>query len=115
MRCPRRDENPMVDESFPAPDEWRSDGRCSYCGSMSPEEFLRRVELGEPVTPTDKNYKAYLGNGKFYFQHFSEEQCKRLIALVNAKQVKFECPGYFYRLPFFMTSVSKVENPNETH
>lgn len=40
---------------------------------------------------------------KFYFQHFSPEQRKRFIVLLNEKKLKLNHPGYFYQLPFFVT------------
>lgn len=62
-RCPRRVESPIADRTFKGPDRWeRRDGvrRCSYCGSMHPEDLFMaigdRVELG----PTDKSYKVYV-------------------------------------------------------
>lgn len=33
---------------------------CSFCGSLHPDDFMRLVEEGWVVGPTDKNYKAYL-------------------------------------------------------
>lgn len=41
--------------------------------------------------------------GKFYFQHFSEEDKKRFIGMINANTLNIGEPGYFYRLPFFVT------------
>jgi hypothetical protein len=38
----------------------RPDGTCSYCGSIMASAFLAAVEEGAQVTPTDKNYKAYV-------------------------------------------------------
>lgn len=63
-RCPRRSENPIADDLFPDPDDWRT-GRhgirtCSYCGSLSPETFFAYAEAGCMVDPTDKNYKVYI-------------------------------------------------------
>lgn len=118
-------------------DTWTKDGKCSYCGSLSPEVVLQRIEAGEvEVGPTDKNYKAYIRvlrgdafkqthrtddkpfkgwdspehtwvtqetkEGKFYYQHFSEEQCKKFVELYNAHQMHVGYPGHFYRPPFFM-------------
>jgi len=40
---------------------------------------------------------------KFYFQHLSSEQQTRFIELLNEKKMKIGMPGYFYRLPFFIT------------
>lgn len=49
--------------------------------------------------------EPFLGSGsteaKFYFQHLAEDQRNEFIDLLNAKQVKFSYPGYFYVLPFF--------------
>lgn len=42
------------------PDTWREDGSCSYCGSLNPDTFLKLVEEGVLLGPTDKNYKVYL-------------------------------------------------------
>ena len=39
---------------------------------------------------------------KFYFQHFSKEQMREFVELLNAQRMKFGEPGYFYRLPFFI-------------
>ncbi len=41
-------------------------------------------------------------HGKFYFQHFSIDQRKHFVDLLNAKQLKLGEPGYFYRRPFFI-------------
>ena len=41
-------------------------------------------------------------HAKFYFQHFSEAQCRRFIELLNAKKLNIGEPGYFYRRPFFI-------------
>lgn len=40
---------------------------------------------------------------KFYFEHLSEEQKKRFVQLLNEKKLHLGEPGYFYRLPFFVT------------
>lgn len=34
---------------------------CSFCGSLHPVRFMELVRAGWVVGPTDKNYKAYLG------------------------------------------------------
>lgn len=124
--CPRRVENGMVDPNSPFVgagadlDEWRvredpehpgliNTGMpaCSYCGSLSPEFFLERVEEGWEVGPTDKNYKAYLKNpssgpeGKFYFMHLDEEQKRTFIELYNEKKMAIGYPGHFYKKPYF--------------
>lgn len=39
---------------------WREDGTCSYCGSLSPEQFFAAIEAGAELGPTDKNYKVYV-------------------------------------------------------
>jgi hypothetical protein len=97
MKCPQDVSNEE--------NEWLSDNTCSYCGSLNPETFLREIEAGSTITPTDKNYKAYLntssGRRKFYFEHLSDEQKAKFVQLCNDKKLKFEYPGYFYILPYF--------------
>lgn len=100
--CPRRRETPLYNEV----DEDSFDMRqhCDFCGGLNPEVFLRRVQDGELVVPTDKNYKAYLGHGDetFYFQHLSKEQMLDFIGLFNNNKINFAQPGGFYVMPFFM-------------
>lgn len=82
---------------------------CSFCGSLHPDDFMRLVEQGWIVGPTDKSYKAYLGSPdgahdletKFYYQHLSPEQRQQFVSLYNAGRMKVSGPG-FYRLPFFV-------------
>jgi hypothetical protein len=76
---------------------------------MDPAEFLRLVEAGNTLIPTDKNYKAYLrvdgeNQRKVYFQHFDEAQKHQLLKLLQAGAINFAAPGHFYRLPFFIVS-----------
>lgn len=63
-RCPRRSENPISDDLFPDPDDWRTSAHgvrtCSYCGSLSPELFFACAEAGHEIDPTDKSYKVYV-------------------------------------------------------
>lgn len=101
--CPRRDENPGPWKFCPGPDTFQA-GRCSYCGGLAPEEFMRRVEEGEKVIPTDKSYKVYLSHGheKFYYQHLSDEQKRRFVELLNEHKVRIDYPGYFYVRPYFV-------------
>ncbi len=113
--CPRAVEDGAVSPvfRFGTDHEWRQDGTCSYCGSISEERFFECVEQGLEVTPTDKSYKAYVrgaGNGptgKFYFQHLSEEGYHRFVDLLNSKKMKLAAPGYFYTLPFFCRRAEK--------
>jgi len=60
--CPRRSESGMA-IAQKGKDWWGNrDGHksCSYCGSLSPAEFFAAIDAGADVTPTDKNYKAYV-------------------------------------------------------
>lgn len=102
--CPRRGELGQAG-GFEGPDSWNTDGgqgsTCTYCGSLHPDRAMEMIESGEQVTPTDKNYKAYVGQAKVYFQHFSVEQRRRIVTLVNEKKINFAAPGYFYVPPFF--------------
>ena len=103
LPCPRRAEGSPA-WSKPEDDKWRDDKTCSYCGSLHPDDFMRLAEEGKPITPTDKNYKAYIDKStKFYFQHLSEDQKKKFIELLNSKKLTLEYPGHFYNLPFFIS------------
>jgi hypothetical protein len=136
---------------------WRSDGTCSYCGSISSQMLFEAIQSGTEIGPTDKNYKIYcdvpdplVGNdrvvgvanqypgngwvpgdpeilqqsgfyadhkwmkieprkatkfGKFYFQHFTEEEKHKFIDLVNQRKINIGYPGHFYVLPYFMVKV----------
>lgn len=106
--CPRRAEIgvPMAYAQTIGSDEYEKRGEsraCSYCGSMAPDDFMDSVRAGVKVGPTDKNYKAYVGDrGKFYYQHLDEAQCREFVDLHNAKRIIWGSPGYPYVLPFFM-------------
>lgn len=114
--CGRRVEAGMDREDSPLRrsgkglDRWREwpeePGRmyCSYCGSMPSEALFEAIERGEQLTPTDKDYKVYVepGSRKFYFQHFTDEEKRRFVDLLNARAIKIAYPGYFYRLPYFV-------------
>src|SRR6202044_1854444 len=97
--CPRRIEDGRIPGSpfvgSDSVDVWGKDRTCSYCGSLHPDDFIAALESGERLVPTDKNYKAYLGDHKkFYYQHLSEDQKRRFIELCNNKQINFGEPGY---------------------
>lgn len=119
--CPRRIEDGMDLDSSPLRmsgtnlDTWRESNTCSYCGSMSGEDFMNAVKDNADITPTDKNYKAYVtykeNRGKFYFQHLSNDQRIEFIKLLNDKKVNIGYPGYFYNLPFFITRDKATQNP----
>lgn len=61
FRCARRGESPM--RHMNGNDWWGNrDGHkaCSYCGSLSPDEFFSAIEAGAEIGPTDKSYKVYV-------------------------------------------------------
>lgn len=110
MRCPRRDEAPFDLREDKGLDEFVGNV-CSYCGSLSPDLLMSRLEAGTVrLMPTDKRYKVYvesldgteLPSTKFYFQHFDESQKRRFIGLLNEKKIPLTFPGHFYVLPFFI-------------
>jgi len=70
---------------------------------MNPNDFMIAVREGERLTPTDKNYKVYVGQDskKFYFKHLSMQQKVEFIELYNNNFVVVA--GGFYVLPYFMT------------
>lgn len=106
MRCPRRDEFGVPAFAQGTEDEWKGT-RCSYCGSLNPDKFMRLLGEGVELTPTDKNYKAYTGgsgNSKFYYAHLSIPQRQEFVRRVNAREIAFGYPGNLYVLPFFMAA-----------
>lgn len=111
MLCPRRKEvgagpgSPFVLANA-TDDRDPQTGNCRWCGSMSEEEFFRLVEEGKLIEPTDKDYKAYIGTRKFYFQHLSEAGITRFIETYNARKMNVNTPGHFYVLPFFCKRVT---------
>lgn len=101
--CPRRNELMAYQGDRKNEDTWTKRNTCSYCGSIKPEDFILRINNGEEVSPTDKNYKAYIGDhDKFYYPHLDEHQRMTFIELYNNRVMKVGYPGYFYRTPFFM-------------
>lgn len=109
MPCPRRLETSMV-YTPPESDHWCPEhNTCSYCGSMSPEEFMTKAAEGVELGPTDKNYKVYVNDdalkhrtAKFYFQHLSVDQRYMFLRLLQDKKLNIGFPGHFYVLPFFI-------------
>lgn len=58
--CPRQTHEAVMEVQKRHVSHWEDDGTCSYCGSIKPEDFLKAVEDGLKITPTDKSYKAYI-------------------------------------------------------
>lgn len=116
--CPRRAENGMERDDSPFvgagtnKDDWtvREKGglrKCSYCGSVHPDDFIAQLRAGVKLGVTDKNYKAYLEYestqmNKFYYQHLDAGQRNEFIDLLNAGQVRFDWPGTFTVFPYFI-------------
>lgn len=109
--CPRRFELGMVGADSPLVGSGRNldsftrgqglvgqKSGCSYCGSMSPEDFMEAVKTGAKIGPTDKSYKLYVGDhdGKFYTQHLSEEQGFEFHQLWLDDKVNWGYPGAPY-------------------
>lgn len=107
MRCP----STARVSHYQKEDEWETrntgpDTYCSYCGSQHPDAFMRDVEEGAALTPTDKAYKVYgKDHQKFYFEHLSVEQRTKFIELLNAGKVNLGMLGRFFVTPFFMKRV----------
>ena len=58
--CPRKAEATLSSQ-INHESHWRDlDGSCSYCGSISPDQFFAAIEAGAELGPTDKNYKVYV-------------------------------------------------------
>lgn len=58
--CARYREGPPIGNGE---HNWRVDNTCSFCGSLNPDELMRRLEIADiQVGPTDKAYKIYVRN-----------------------------------------------------
>jgi len=77
---------------------------CSYCGSLSSDDFIKLVEQKVELTPTDKSDKVYVGVNKFYFQHLVDEDKAKFLVMLNACTLKIAYSHYFYVLPYFIES-----------
>ena len=110
QRCPRRDEGFPAVSAYPATDNWNERGSvrtCSYCGSLHPDDVFAAIEAFGELGPTDKTYKVYVhlpqaGQKKFYFQHFTTEEQRRFVELLNDGRIKFRGFGGFYVAPYFI-------------
>lgn len=61
--CPKRMEDFGPWERKESLDNWGNDSTCSFCGSLDPSVFMKRLEDRDvELIPTDKDYKAYLRN-----------------------------------------------------
>lgn len=116
LSCPRRKES-FLRITKPETDYWKENNTCSYCGSLNPDKVMELIEANQvEVGPTNMNHKIYLrgpglqeGQATVYFQHFNDEQQKRLIELLNKKTAKIDSPGYFYTLPYFVEKKPKTK------
>lgn len=119
--CPRQTNEATLSSQRQHQSHWRDDGTCSYCGSLSPDQFFEAISKNAELGPTDKDYKVYVslpthwpyprprGSAKFYFQHLNELERTRFVELLNARSLQIGYPGYFYRLPFFVTVLAQKE------
>lgn len=117
--CPRRVGEFGPWERAEGLDTWTMRGKyrhCNFCGSMHPDDFMKLVEDGYAIGPTDKSYKAYVHDagdhpeggsyvGKFYFQHLTIDQRVEFVEKLNAKTINISYPGHFYVRPFFVVPV----------
>lgn len=77
---------------------------CSYCGSLHPDVFISLAQKGNEITPTDKNYKAYVeGGGKFYFWHMDPSHVLAFMRLHRTGRLKIAYPHLFYKMPYVWT------------
>lgn len=126
--CPRRIENGMHLDKGP----FRGSGAnqdsfqkghglvgqregCSYCGSMSGEEFLVAIASGAAIEPTDKPYKFYVKGyaAKFYTQHLSEEQGFAFDALWKEDKINWGYAGPPY-VPLYIPGPSTRQDTETT-
>lgn len=85
---------------------------CSYCGSMSPEDFMEAVKNKAEIGPTDKSYKFYIDDhkGKFYTQHLSPEQGREFYKMVQEGVVNWGYPFHPY-VPIYLPGPSTDPKP----
>jgi hypothetical protein len=60
-------------------DCWTAAECCSYCGGLNPDVLIERLKAGTcTITPTDKNYKAYVCNngGESFKQQYRIDELK---------------------------------------
>lgn len=109
--CPRRMSEMGPWEREEGLDRYKS-GKCTFCGSMHPDDFMLAVKEHKEVGPTDKAYKFYVDDhaGKFYTQHLSEEQGWEFDRLWREHKINWGYPGGPY-VPLFIPgpSTSKEE------
>lgn len=74
------------------------------------ERHLQHVESTAPSHPwrTDTHWiqvgpRGERRESKFYFEHLSAEQRTAFIQKLNAGELTLREPGFFYRLPFFVS------------
>lgn len=109
FQCPRRAELGVDPAIFKVAefDVWTTDRKCTWCGSLHPDDLMAYIKSGKSITPTDKTYKIYLeDHQKFYFQHLDNNQMYEFINLYNDRKINIGYPGYFYVVPFFMEIIS---------
>lgn len=107
LYCPRRRESPHgATHNIDVGDVWKQGSRghlvCSWCGSSHPDHVFNAIRDGLTLEPTDKDYKVYIPGGKFYFQHFSNEEQAKFVELMNDQKIVIAFPGHFYVLPYFV-------------
>lgn len=88
--------------------EWKADGTCSHCGSLHPAKFMDLVKNGAWITPAKRNYKCFVDmegkDHKFYFQHLDRFQMLSFAFLHRNFLLRFNHPGCFTVLPYFLES-----------
>ena len=82
---------PLRTRQFDIKDFWTEAGRCTYCGSISPEEFFKLVEDGFSIR-LDRVNKSFNFTGNkshivFHHSHLDDDQRDRLTKLYNEKRI----------------------------
>ncbi len=70
------------------------DGCCWTCGSLDPDEFMRRLESGDvKLVPTDKDYKVYVRNdgGQPFRQTYGENYTEKAACGHEEKNHRWVC------------------------
>ena len=87
------------------PIHYKENGRCSYCGSLSPEKLVEAIKAGIHVSFADRKYgwphklyldQSYSGGIKFYTAHLRDatEEQSEIIAKACGLRFRFDTENY---------------------
>ena len=101
---------------------WDIVGKCTFCGSITPDALFEAIAGGAEIFGTKKNNKIFIryvevdpdtgrteNTGKaedmFQFEHLNEAERERFVVSLNAENITFGYPGHLTTHPFFTGKV----------